>query len=499
MMRLRGKHCSAGLIRANPLADATVPNRGPATTDWIGIVAILAATFLYNRWLLDARVFFYADDWTWLYYAEFLPWREYLRVFPTEIYNDRPVGAAFIKTLYQIFGLNHFAFQSVLLSLHAINCVLIYTIAARYVGRSGALLTALLGAMWFSALTAVGWPAAIFDLLGATLCFSTLLLRQVAIRSSSSIGYDLAGATCYLLAVRTKEFALGLVVLLVLMNLIVERKSVRVTLKELLPYGVVFVVYAFRYARLMATAPPASGTAYALDFSGSTVLSSLGFQVSTAFYGEFIGVIGVTSVIVGLAAALSTAGAEARRVAAFGFAGFVIMLGPTLLLATNSNTAYHALYLYTPHFFLALVIGSLFGRRILPTLVAVAISLTVLVPPNWVHQRQNVVNFYLAMGEVSRAEFFSAVNLLAPLPKGATVFISGVEPFLNPFANGPGKSLAIAFKDRTLAVVVELLDTELLAKFCEEPGPKRFLRFAGKQGSEATAEMGTRCDRRKGG
>jgi hypothetical protein len=63
-----------------------------------------------------------------------VPWREYLAVFPVQLYNDRPVGGAFIKALYQIFGLNHFAFQLVLLDLHAINCVLIYRIANRYTG-----------------------------------------------------------------------------------------------------------------------------------------------------------------------------------------------------------------------------------------------------------------------------------------------------------------------------------------------------------------------------
>jgi hypothetical protein len=46
-----------------------------------------------------------------------------------------------------------------------------------------------------------------------------------------------------------------------------------------------------------------------------------------------------------------------------------------------------------------------------------------------------------------------------------------------------------AFKDPTINVVVEKPDAELLAMFCEQPGPKRFLRFAGKEGAEVTAEM----------
>jgi hypothetical protein len=428
-----------------------------------------------------------------------LPWRDYLMVFPDQIYNDRPVGAALIKALYQIFGFDRFAFQIVLLSLHAINSALIYKIAARYTGFAGALLTALLAATWFSTLIAVGWPAAIFDLLGATLCLSTLFFRQLAIRSGNGVRYDFLGAACYLLAIRTKEFALGLIAVLLLMNLFVEKRCVRATLRQLLPYLIVFAAYAFWYLRLMVTNPPTGGTPYALDFSMHTILASLGFFVSTAFYGEIIGATALASLIVGLAIALIFAGAEARRIAALGLAGFVILLGPTLLLATNGDTAYHALYLYTPHFFLALVIGALCVKRIVPAVIALAFSLVVLVTPIWVPYRQNIVNFYLDRGEINRAEFFSAVSLLSPLPKGATVFVSGVEAFHNPFSSGAGLSLKTAFKDRTLNVVAEVPDEELLAQFCEWSGPKRFLSFAKTRGSEVTAEMESRCEARKRG
>jgi len=461
--------------------------------DWIGVAVIVATAFLYNGWLLNARTFFFADDWQWLYYAEFVPWGEYLAVFPVQLYNDRPVGGAFIKALYQIFGLNHFAFQLVLLIVHAINCVLVYRIANRYVGFAGALLTALLSATWFSTLTAVGWSAAIFDLFGATLCLSVVRLRQRAIESGNNIRYDLIGAACYLLAIRTKEFAIGLVFLLLLMNMIAERQRVRATLQQLLPYLIVFGVYAVWYSRLVLVAPVPGIDPYALNFSIPTVVASLGFQVSTAFYEKIIGVTGVMLVIFGLGVGLAAASADARRIAVFGFAGFVILLGPTLLLATNSSTGYHALYLYTPHFFLALVIGALVTRAIVPTVVAIAISLLVLITPNWVHYRQDVVGFYVSVGERSAAQFHSALRLLSPLPQGATIYISGLPTFLNPFAAGPGKSLMTAFKDPTINVVVEKPDAELLAMFCEQPGPKRFLRFAGKEGAEVTAEIQRRC------
>jgi glycosyltransferase involved in cell wall biosynthesis len=40
----------------------------------LAVVAIVATTFIYNRWMLDPRTFFYADDWQWLWRAVFYPW-----------------------------------------------------------------------------------------------------------------------------------------------------------------------------------------------------------------------------------------------------------------------------------------------------------------------------------------------------------------------------------------------------------------------------------------
>ncbi len=269
------------------MAAVNAPKRRNLLSATVAIVVIVATTFIYNRWLLDARTFFYADDWPMLWYGESVPW-EFNRfpLLPTMVYNDRPVGIAFVMLLYQTFGLNHRAFHVVLLCLHAINCVLLYAIAARYTTRGGALLAALLASVWFSANLAAAWTAAIFDLLGATLCLAAVLLRQLAIKSGHRIRYDIAGAACYLLAIRTKEFALGLVALLFIMNVLVERQSIRATIRQLLPYLIVFAIYAVRYALIMATGVPPSDSPYHLDLSLSGVAASVGFYVKSLFYAE---------------------------------------------------------------------------------------------------------------------------------------------------------------------------------------------------------------------
>jgi hypothetical protein len=142
-------------------------------------------------------------------------------------------------------------------------------------------------------------------------------------------------------------------------------------------------------------------------------------------------------------------------------------------------------------------VGALLAARLVPATVAVAVSVAILMPPISIHPRRHAINFTYATGEVNKSQFESAVRLLTPLPKGATVFISGVEPFFNPFWNKPGSSLRTAFKDYDLVVEVEQPEADLIAKFCATTGAKRFLRFEGKKATDATDEIERHCSREK--
>jgi len=473
---------------------ATAPTRWQDPLATLGAIAVIVtAAVVYNKWLLDPRIFFFADDWHWLWRAEFLSWSGNFSFLPTAAYNDRPIGAVAVKLMYEAFGLDHSRFQHVLIFVHALNCVLLYAITVRYSGRVGALLASLLAATWFSALAAVGWLAAIFDLLGATLCLATVAFRQLAIKSGSHFRYDVAGAVCYLLAIRTKEFAIGTLGVLFLMGVVAEKQSVRATLKQMAPYLIVFAVLAARYAQLLTTAAPAEDDPYRLVFTVSTVIASLRFYLSNLFYADIVRpwVLGI--LVIGVVGALLTATAHQRRVVAFGLGSFVIMLGPTLFLVTSATTAYHALYLYTPHFFMALVVGALLGDRYVSRILTLAVALMVLQAPQLTHLRDNTIGYYYESGAANQAMFNSAVRLLTPLPPGATVFVSGVEPFFNPFSYGPGNALKVAFKDFDLAVEVEKPEGQMVAKFCDTGGAKRFLRFDGKLATDVTPEVVGHC------
>ncbi len=470
---------------------AALENPGNLVSVCAATAVIVATTFVYNRWLLDARIFFYLDDWQWLWRAEFFPWSDrYFSLLPSADYNDRPVGAAFIKALWKLFGPDRRAFGIALLSVHAANCMLLYAIARRCTSHAGALTAALLAATWFSANTAAGWPAAVFDLLGATFCLATVLLRMISRSRGDALPFDLAGAACYLLAIRTKEFALGMVAVLFLMNVLVERQTLRATTRQLWPYLVVFVVYAARYGQLLATTHAPPGSLYHLDLSPTGSLATLGFYVATMFYAASPFKLAIVAgMVAAMGVAMMVSKESVQRVALWSLATYLILLGPVLMLPWRKDP----LYLYAPHFFFALVVGALIGGKLVTNLLAAVIVVGILLPPLWTHSRQDVINFYFQKGMANRAYYNSAIVSLTPLQRGARVFISGVERIFNPFWMQPGNSLNTAFKDFDLTVEVEKPEAELVAHFCAAAGAKRFLRFDGTRATDVTAEITAGC------
>jgi hypothetical protein len=452
------------------------------------MLLIVTTVVSYNYWMLDPRTFFYADDWQWLSRAHFVPWSDYT-LLPVAVYNDRPVGAAFLKVLFLAFGADHRAFQIAQLSLHAVNCSMLYFLAVPYAGRLGAIVAALLSAVWASANIAVHWSAAIFDLLGATMCLVTLLIHQRSLKSQTPLPYNLAGAVCYFLAIRTKEFALALIVLLFLMDVLLGRRSIRASLRQLAPYAVVFAIFAGRHAQLMAEAPSDPSDPYQLKLSILGVLQNLGFYVATLTYSVDAPAFLLAACVAALGLGMLQSNPMGKRLGLFGLIAFFVLLAPTLLLPARLD----ALYLYAPHFFAALAIASLFCKPVIGPAIAGALAIAIVALPTWTKQREHIPNFYFLRGETNRAQLLSAVDALAALPPLATVVISGVEPVFNPFWTQPGNALKLALNDQTIRVVVEKSESELVDEFCRANAPRRYLRFSGVKADDVSAEMEGRC------
>lgn len=442
--------------------------------DGICVAAIVLSVVFIALKHIGYNLFFFADDWAWLHRAAFNTFGELFSLMPEQIYNDRPVGAVMIKFMYDMFGLEWRSFQIFQAGIHALNCVLVFLIAKPHMSRTGAALAGILAATWIASNTAVFWTAAMFDLLGATLCLLAVLFRQLAQARNNDWRIDILGIATYFLAIRTKEFAIGLVVVMLLMSVLLGRRKILESLKELLPYLVVTALLAGRYVYLFSATPPLpAGTSnpYALHFLD--VLNNLAVYVGHVFYMEVFGFYGVVAICVAILFGSILSKAGGWRITAVGFAGFAILLGPTLLLSNHLDP----LYLYAPHFFLAIAIGGLVGRGIPATVIALAISVIMLVVPPGSGWNKNIINFTLAKGQMARGQFQSFQPLMSGFPSGSTVFISGVEPYFNPFSYGPGYSIKILANDKTLQAVLEKPEDQLVAEFCAKQGPKAFVAF----------------------
>lgn len=455
-------------------------------------VAVIAAIAVWsNLWLLDPRNFFRADDWAWIGFSEFADIREFLNLLPNQLYNDRPVGALVIRGMHHLFGLNYPAFQASLLALHAVNSAALFFIARRYLPLTGSFTAAALSALWFCALSAVGWVAAIFDLLGATLCLSAILLRHASLNRGGDLRWNIAGALAYLLAVRTKEYAIGLIAVLFLMELLCERRRrMREMLAGLWPYLVVFAIYMATYLRLYAISPAPAGELYRLHFSALDLVKNLWFYVSTALYQDSVGEQWAIAAVVGLLV-LAALGAWRRNwTAVWGITGFVILLGPTLLLTKHLDP----LYLYAPHFFLALAIGAGFSAGILGRIIALALTALVILASTTTEYRFNIIKFMLAKTEMIQSQFRFAEGHLAGTKDKTTVVVSGVEPYFNVFSYGPGDSMNIwAGRQKQFKLVLEKPVAELDRDFCQATGAKRYFHFDALAGSDVTAEKMRKC------
>jgi hypothetical protein len=289
------------------------------------------------------------------------------------------------------------------------------------------------------------------------------------------------------LAIRTKEFALGMIALLVVMSIVAERQRVKAAARQLLPYFIVFLIYLGAYARLyMATKVDG---AYAMSMSPISILSTLWYYFAQSLYRDQLGAEALEGIVFALAIGAGFAWKEGWRRIVFGLLGFIILLGPTLLISAHLDT----LYLYAPHFLLALAIGGLIGNSRIATVLAVVVAAVLVIYPLKSALRSNVINYVFTTGAQNKAQVDSAKQLLSPLQHDTTIFISGVKAWANPFSFKEGHSIRTIFLDDTIIVKTDKPEADLVQEFCKTAGLRKFLRFDGSRGEDVTAEIAAGC------
>lgn len=369
-------------------------------------------------------------------------------------------------------------------------CILLYLVSKKYIGGVGALIAGVLAGTWTATNNAVFWTAAVFDVLSALFCLASIWIWQLGWNRKYPLIYFIGGAFVYFLAIRTKEFAIGLPVILFLISLMLEKRSLAETVSSLLPYWLVMAVLGAAYLHLfhlgVSLTEPGSNP-YAFHFS--SIANTLIFYFSRTFYVQQLGVLG-PMLAAGMLLTAAVWNPGVGRLVIVGLGGFLVLLGPTLLLGAHQD----ALYLYAPHFFLAFAIGSLFTLPFFWKCVVLAASGVLIIAPPTVLGFSYLTNLFSMKTADYSEQFHSFLRAIGNVQRGSTIFIAGLENYMNPFSYGPGNSVKVAMKERSLKFVIEKPREVLLKEYCATGSPKYFIAFHGNAARNETALASRSCD-----
>lgn len=420
------------------------------------MLVAVAAALAFNAWVLDPAHFFFADDWGWFERVHFHPWRETIHLFPVVLYNDRPVGELLIRGMYRLFWLRHGAWNQAWLAMHALNVGLLVLLVRPWLPPFRAALAGVLAACWFSTLTAVHWIGAVFDLAGATLVLGTMLAYQQGVLTGGRRWPWLAlSLVLHLAAIRTKEFALGTVAVLAIWEFVLLRQGGwRERCLRLSPHALLAAVFVVLYALLYREQHAAlENGAYGLSLSVPGVLEGVGWYFAQAFYA-FVPGSNETHVGIGFAfAAATVAIACCSRAGIAALASAAVLMAAVLLLGQQR----HPLYLYVPHFLIAIAVCAPFPRRRMAGIVlALLVALLVYWPVHTGFLR-DARNFVLIKGGYSKTLFYDYAALAQQGKPVSPVTIAVSETYFDPFSWGSGDAVRLYHDDDAIEVRVVAL------------------------------------------
>jgi len=325
---------------------------------WIAgaLIAVWAVLLCWNgvSWAFRAWPMLSQDELNNLGWSTRVGYGEILHLIPRAIYNDRPMGFALERFLFDRFGFDYTPQLVCFLLFHLANCAMAFVMFRR-LGLRIPLAIAGLGVLGTLATTAqtATYLAASFDVL----CTFFLLGSTLAILSERKPLW-LLSALLYLLALRSKEFGIVIPVFLTALVAIRAEKGLaprRIVLeigRRLWLHCAIMLAFVARYlllARDLQSKLPA-GSDYHLDFSPAVALKSFAHYSALIFGAEehWLGIVATL-----LLAMLGYAIVRRRGMILFGVGVFLLTLLPVSFLS-NIRSPFYA---YGPQIFLILAVA----------------------------------------------------------------------------------------------------------------------------------------------
>ncbi len=341
-------------------ADAT----STEISHWLAFALIAASGLYIFRWAFAPDVTFYADDWIWVQNAMTLEWHMFSIVWtilPDAIFHDRPMEYAIFKILYDAFGINYTAYVGVCLAIHIGNAVLLYRLVDKMLNsRFYALIAAVLFVIDYDTGYPGWWPSSLADSMSLFFSFCAFLAFMSHSKWRSAIG----SAAFYWIAMKSKEAALGLPVLLVTYRFLVNvnspdaasiLKAARSAIRSSWPVLCVFAMfmgfmlyYYVESSRLTGYGP------YVPKFDLFTLVDGVEYYLRCITFDLLSGTQALIAFVVLTVVAL----AIFERAAILGSLGFFVTTGPVLFLA-NQRVAYYG---YAAAAYIAIMLVALTRR-----------------------------------------------------------------------------------------------------------------------------------------
>jgi len=442
-------------------------------------LAVFAAALCWRAvaWALRPGQFMILDELSTQKWFLWGPYSSIVHFFPTSFYADRPIGFAFIRLLTDLFGFNYAHQVACQLAVHLANCALALLLFRR-LGVGVALSLAgigLYGSLTTTALTAT-YIGEAFDVL--SLFF---LLGSVLAAISERRGAIWASAFLYLAALRSKEFAIVMPILLA----ILLWRPIKDLARLLWPHFTILAIFGIRYLTLLPGYSAVSDAAnpYHPEARLSTVIDSLAYYTASIvsarpFPSVFLAVLFIVVFVWALATGHTAIG--------FAVAAYILTLLPVCLMP-NIRIPY---WLYAPGLFLVLAVCLLLQELLARTLpiesrqwtAAVCIALLCLVAAT--RFRRSPVLWHQSVRQICWRTAMDARAQFPVLSAGTHIYVDhGAEtPWL--FVPGPCDYLLLVNKQRSISCEINKPRLELLERYDRDRGPKYFVEYH-KDGSIA--------------
>jgi hypothetical protein len=447
------------------------------------LLALFAGFVSWNAvgWALKPGLFLYMDEIGNLTRFVATPYWRMATLLPAWIYNDRPTGFILEGLLFDAFGFTYWPQALVLLLFHAANAAMGFVLFRRLgigVPLSFAAI-GLYGGLWTTAETAP-YVGAVFDVT----CLFFLLASLLAFLSERR-GSTILSAVCFLLALRAKEFAIVLPLLLVILGL--RQWSESHVLRRTWPHFLIAAVIAVRYVSFLPQAREVIGpqNPYHANPTAGTILHSLTYYTALIFGLEGTPAAKAVAPFAVVFAAVAAYGFWRRNlVLLFGLASYVLLLLPVAAIPGIRAT----FYVYAPQLFLILAVAALledWSARFLKrpqARWAAALSAGVLMLA-WTLTLQrsdyfkNRTAFYLGVRKISAVSARSVETLVPALQSLPHIFVAyqGERPWL--LVPGPCDYLRVITRQGAIRCFLDTSRAELEEAYEKQTGPKLLLNY----------------------